>query len=437
MLRSLALALAVMLPAQALAQVPEAKPREAVAAIASEIRERYFSVEKGDAIADALEAEAADGKYDALKDPRDLASALANRLRPEDAHFNVVWSAEAASAPPPPGPAMRARGDGPPAGPPPAGDFDPFSLVNYGFSGAEILPGNVGVITMRLFANIDFSDPEDRARRAADAALAMVANTDAVIFDLRNNGGGAPSMVGYLVSAFTKADADIYNTFHSRQGTRSEKPGVFHAKPRLETPLYILTSGRTGSAAEAMPYTLQAAKRATIVGEATGGAANPGGMVPIVGGYAVFISGGSPINPITKANWEGTGVSPDVATPAADALATAHIRALTAIAAEDPERTDAVWTLAALKSTVKLDQVQRARYVGVYGPLEVAAAEDHLEVRRGRRPALELVPLGADAFFVRTDPVMRFKFERDGTGTVVAVEQRDPFGPAQRQRRDP
>ena len=107
MLRSLALALAVMLPAQALAQVPEAKPREAVAAIASEIRERYFSVEKGDAIADALEAEAADGKYDALKDPRDLASALANRLRPEDAHFNVVWSAEAASAPPPPGMGRR------------------------------------------------------------------------------------------------------------------------------------------------------------------------------------------------------------------------------------------------------------------------------------------------------------------------------------------
>lgn len=437
MVRSLVLALAVMLPAQALAQVPEAKPREAVAAIATEIRERYFSAEKGDAIADALETEAAAGKYDALKDPRDLASALANRLRPEDAHFNVIWSAEAAAAPLTAGPAMRAPGGGPPPGQQPADGFDPFSLVNYGFASAEILPGNVGVITMRLFANIDFDNPDDPARRAADAALAMVANTDAVVFDLRNNGGGAPSMVGYLVSAFTKPDADIYNTFHSRQGTRSEKPGVFYGRPRLEVPVYVLTSGRTGSAAEAMPYTLQAAKRATIVGEATGGAANPGGIVPIAGGYAVFISAGSPINPITKTNWEGAGVKPDVATPAADALTTAQIRALTAIAAEDPERTDAVWALAALKSAVKLDEAQRARYVGVYGPLEVVAVGDRLEVRRGRRPALELVPLGADVFFVRTDPVIRFKFERDATGAAVAVEQRDPFGPAQRQRRNP
>lgn len=435
MVRSLVLALAVMLPAQALAQVPEAKPREAVAAIATEIRERYFSAEKGDAIADALEAEAAAGKYDALKDPRDLASALANRLRPEDAHFAVIWSTEVAALAPPAG---RLPPPGPgPGGPPRPVGADLARLGNYGIESVQILPGNVGVITMRQFAHIDFSNLDDPARRAIDAALAMVANADAVIMDLRNNGGGSPAMVGYVVSAFTKPDADIYNTFHDRQGTRSEKPDQFYAKPRLETPLYILTSGRTGSAGESMPYTLQAAKRATIVGEASAGAANPGGMVPIPGGFRVFISAGSPINPITKTNWEGAGVQPDVATPAADALTTAQIRALTAIAAEDPERTDAVWALAALKSAVKLDEAQRARYVGVYGPLEVVAVGDRLEVRRGRRPALELVPLGADVFFVRTDPVIRFKFERDATGAAVAVEQRDPFGPAQRQRRNP
>lgn len=428
MIRPLALALALMLPASAMAQVPEAKPRETVAAIASQIRERYFSAETGDAIADALEAEAAQGKYDALKDPRDLASALGNRLRPEDAHFNVIWSADAAAVPPPPGPRMRPPG--------PAGS-DPARLSNYGFEGVDILPGNVGVITMRQFANIDFENPDDPARRAAEAALAMVANTDAVIFDLRNNGGGSPAMVGYLVSAFTKPDADIYNTFHSRQGTRDEKPDQFFANPRLETPLYVLTSARTGSAGEAMPYTLQAAKRATIVGEATGGAANPGGMVPIAGGYAVFISAGSPINPITKKNWEGTGVQPDVAIPSADALNTAHILALETIAAADPKRTDAAWAIAALKSTHTLTAAQRATYAGAYGPLEIVAADGRLEVRRGRRPALELVPLGGDVFFVRTDPLMRFTFERDSTGKTIAVEQRDPFGPPQRQRREP
>jgi hypothetical protein len=265
----------------------------------------------------------------------------------------------------------------------------------------------------------------------------MVANADAVIFDLRNNGGGSPAMVGYLVSAFTPPDANIYNVFHDRGGTRDEKPDQFHAKPRLDVPLYILTSARTGSAGEAMPYTLQAAKRATIVGEASGGAANPGGFVPVEGGYRVFISMGSPINPVTGRNWEGDGVKPDIAAPSAEALTVAHIRALEAIAAADPKRTDAAWAIAALKSTQTLNASQRALYAGVYGPLEVVANGDRLEVRRGRRPALELVPLGGDVFFVRTDPLMRFAFDRDASGRMVAVEQRDPFGASQRQRRDP
>lgn len=437
MIRSFAVTVTMLAAMPALAQIPEAKPREAVTAIASEIRARYFSAEKGDAIADALEAEAAAGKYDALKDPRDLAAALGNRLRPEDAHFSVSWSAEPAPPAPPAGrlpPAGPGAGSGTP--PRPAGP-DPARLNNYGFDGAELLPGNVGVITMRQFAHIDFTNADDPARRAADAALALVANADAVIIDLRNNGGGSPAMVGYLVSAFTKPDADIYNTFHDRQGTQTEKPDQFYAKPRLDTPLFILTSGRTGSAGESMPYTLQAAKRATIVGEATGGAANPGGTVPVAGGYRVFISAGSPINPITKANWEGKGVQPDVAAPAAEALTVAHILALEKIAAADPKRTDAVWANAALRASHTLTAAQRTLYVGVYGPLEVVANGDRLEVRRGRRPVLELAPLGGDVFFVRTDPLIRFTFDRDATGRITAVEQRDPFGGSQRQRRDP
>ena len=86
MFRSLAIALLALTSGQALAQTP----RETVGAIAAQIRETYFSAEKGDAIADALEAEAAAGRYDQLTDPRDLAASLSNRLRPEDAHFNVI-----------------------------------------------------------------------------------------------------------------------------------------------------------------------------------------------------------------------------------------------------------------------------------------------------------------------------------------------------------
>jgi len=428
MLRSLAIALLALTSGQALAQTP----RETVGAIAAQIREIYFSAEKGDAIADALEAEAAAGRYDQLTDPRDLAASLSNRLRPEDAHFNVMWSAE----PMPPGRGAPGPVHGPrPPGPPAPGGIDPDRFSNYGFAGVSVLPGNIGLIEMRSFANIDFGNPNDPARRAADAALALVANTDAVIFDLRNNGGGAPSMVGYLVSAFTPPDANIYNVFHSRQGTRDEKPEQFHANPRLDVPVYVLISARTGSAAEAFPYTLQAARRATIVGEPSGGAANPGGIVPIPGGFRVFISGGSPVNPVTGRNWEGTGVVPELATPAADALNAARARALDAIVAGDARRTDAVWARQALDAAGKPASALPA-YAGSYGPLSVVETNGRLELRRDRRPPLVLQSLGGDLFSVTTDPLMHVTFERDGAGKIVAVSQAAPYGPPQRQRRD-
>lgn len=415
-------ALILALPGLCLAQTTP-PPRETVGAVASQIRDRYFSVERGDAIADALEAEAAAGRYDALTDPRDLATALSSRLRPEDAHFSVAYDPNAPD-----------RGAGA-RRPPGAGGVDPQRLSNYGFSRVEVLPGNIGLIEMRSFANIDFSDPNNPARRAADAALALVADTDAVIFDLRNNGGGAPSMVGYLVSAFTPAGAPIYNVFHDRTGTEEESPGEFYAQPRLTVPVYVLVSGRSGSAAEAFPYTLQAARRATIVGETTGGAANPGGFVPIPGGFMVFISGGSPVNPITGTNWEGTGVIPDVQVASADALSRAHGLALQTVVEADPNRTDAAWTLAALQGEPGMF-IDRSAYAGTYGPVVISDEGGRLLARRGRRPALELVPLETDVFFVAGDPLTRFVFERDAEGRVFAVEQRMAFGPAQRLRRE-
>ena len=421
-LKVLILAVALVLPGgPALAQDTTPPPRAVVEAIAERIRDQYFSVERGDAIADALEAEAASGQYDGYSDPRDLAAALSARLRPEDAHFVVLHDPAGPAAGPGSG-GVRSQG------------ADIQRLSNYGFTRVEVLPGNIGLIEMRSFANIDFGNRNDPARRAADAALALVAHTDAVIFDLRANGGGSPAMVGYLVSAFTPPDADIYNVFHNRDGTRRESPRVYYAAPRLDVPLYIVTSPRTGSAAEAFPYTLQAAGRATVVGEATGGASNPGGMVPIPGGFMVFISGGSPINPITGRNWEGTGVIPDVEAPAAVALNQTQRLALGQVLAAHPDRTDAAWALSAFRTWTG-GPVPLADYAGTYGPLTVSVEDQALVVRRGRRPPMVLAPVEADLFFISGDPLMRFAFEREPSGRVIAVEQRPVFGPGMRQRR--
>ena len=407
------LALTSPAPVQAAAQAERPTPRQTAAAVAARIRELYFDPVAAERIAADLESAAAAGAFDDLTDGRDLAAELRTRLRPSDAHFNVVYDPDASAAPlrrrPPEGAAPQQR---------PVNPME--ARTHYGFRKAEILPGNVGYIDLRQFHDIDFSNPADPARRAADAALDFVSGADAVIFDLRDNGGGAPSMVGYLTSAFTPANAPIYTIFHSRQGTESEAPAVVHRSPRLEVPVYVLTSGRTGSAGEAFPYTLQGAGRATIVGEATGGAANPGGMVPVGGGFAVFISMGSPRNPATGTNWEGTGVIPDVAAPWSEALDRAHALALERIVAADAGRTDAVWALEALRADVPGGDL--SAYAGTYGEQTVAVSGDRLSITRGRRPPVVLSPLGEDLFTVVGDPSRRYQFSRDEAGRVTAFD---------------
>jgi len=87
-----------------------------------------------------------------------------------------------------------------------------------------------------------------------------------------------------------------------------------------DVPLFVLTSSRTFSGAEECAYDLQTQHRATIVGETTGGGANPGGDQPIDEQLSVFVPVGKAVNPVTGTNWEGTGVAPDVACPAGQAL---------------------------------------------------------------------------------------------------------------------
>jgi len=391
-------------------------PRDVVDQIATIIDNNYFDVAKAREIAKDLRAAAQAGRFDARVDSRDLAAALTAQLRPLDHHFNVLWSplqpaasgANAAAALP----HMSAEAQ------------DRRSA--YGFRRVEMLPGAIGLIDMRSFADFSFRKQDEPARNAVEAALALVSGADAIIIDLRNNGGGSPAMVGYLVSAFTLPDANIYNLFHSREGTESERPQDSYPKPLLDVPLYVLISARTGSAAEATAYTLQAARRAVIVGEASGGAANPGGEFPVGEGFSVFVSTGTPVNAVTGTNWEGVGVKPDVPVPADHALERAQVLALEAVVAKKAnaaEVIDTQWTLEALRA----EQSPRTGpplgdYAGTYEDTMISASGANLALRRGRRPAWMLVRLHGDAFFVRGEPFRRALFERNVAGKVKGFQ---------------
>lgn len=399
-----------------------AEPRDVVRRVADQIAANYFDPAKGAQIARDLKAEASGGAFDRYKNPLDLAEALSSRLRPLDGHFQVQWS----------------KGVGPAAaGPAPRDDpdFDREARTNYGFRKVEILPGNLGLIDLRHFAG--FQTADGPARKAADAAMTLLSGTDAIIIDLRDNGGGSPAMVGYLASWFAPKGAEIYNTFKSRSPDASEAPTFDVPARRIGARLYVLTSGRTGSAAEAFAYTVQSAKLGVVVGERSGGAANPGDFRPAGDGFRVFVSSGRPVNPITRTNWEQTGVTPDVSCPADAALATAQALALreTLKTAKGAARTEAEWALAAL-TPVTVEPATLAGYAGVYGGRKVSVEDGRLVVRRERRPPYGLIPVGPDTFAIAdNESPMQVRFERDAAGKPAALLTVDATGQTSRSAR--
>ena len=404
-----------------------AAPRDVVEQVATLIENNYFDPTRAAAIADDLRAGARAGQFDSLRDPRDLATAVTARLQPSDHHFRLTWS-----------PAGQPTSDRPDsANPGPAQSLETLERRNaYGFRRVEILPGALGYIDLRTFADFSFAKPDEPARQAADAALALVASADAVIVDLRNNGGGSPNMVGYLVSAFTPPDANIYNTFRHRDTVGTERPKQSYAKPRLDVPLYILISGRTASAAESTAYTLQAAKRAVLVGEVSRGAANPGGELPVGDGFNVFISTSTAINPITGTNWEGVGVKPDVPVSPDKALERAEILALQGVLAQDPNgaSVETRWILEALQSEATPAPSPGAPlsdYVGTYtAGASIIAERAGLALRRDRSPPWSLVRIHDDVFAVRDEPFRRVQFERNASRKITRFELVRAGGPA-------
>lgn len=278
--------------------------RAAVSGVASTIEQHYFDPERGEEMARQLRGWADAGEFDAASGAEAIASALTARVRPMDGHLRV----------------RPATGVRPPMRPRASAPADAPQRADAGIRKVEVLPGNIGYLGLEEFAHFEYGRRDEPARTAIDAALARLARTGAMVVDVRGNHGGSPAMVGYLVSAFLAPGADPYNRFHTRKATFSEAPREAYSAPRPQVPLYVLIDGGTGSAAESFAYTLSAARRATLVGERSGGAANPGEYFPAGNGLEVFVPTGSPVNPVTHGNWEGEGVKPDVASKPQAAL---------------------------------------------------------------------------------------------------------------------
>ncbi len=277
----------------------------------------YVFPQTARAMADAVRAH----RYDGISDARQLADTLTAHLRAvsHDKHLTVFYSARPlpeAAPDPASDPEMRQR------------MASQLRFMNYGIAEAKRLDGNVGYLKMTGFAPVD--GPE--ARAAVAQAMGFLSRTDALVIDLRDNQGGEPEMV-QLVSSYLFGPEPVHlNSLYWRKDDRTEE---FWTLPVLDGPrygpdraVYVLTANQTFSAAEEFCYNLQQRGRAVVVGETTGGGAHPGGAVRVTEHVGVWVPMGRAINPVSGTNWEGTGVAPDVAAPAADALTVAHRQAL-------------------------------------------------------------------------------------------------------------
>jgi tetratricopeptide (TPR) repeat protein len=195
---------------------------------------------------------------------------------------------------------------------------------NYGFHKVEILESNIGYIDFRYFAS-----PFAAGDRVV-AVMSFLKYTDAIIFDLRKNGGGNPEMIQLMCSYLFDEKVHL-NSLFWREGDQTVEYWTLDqidGERMPDVPVFVLTSHYTFSGAEEFTYNLKTRNRAIIIGETTGGGANPGGMQPITERFGMFIPTGRAINPVTGINWEGTGVEPDVKVEADSALAVARRKAM-------------------------------------------------------------------------------------------------------------
>jgi len=402
-------------------RVLDAAARRAVIDSAASLLVRYYAfADTGQMLAAHLRARLAAGAFDGATTEPQLGEALTREMQAfnHDGHLYTAYRPAAGSSAA--AAFRRAQGGERGRAEPAAADVAALRRQNYGIARAERLDGNVGYIEVTSFTR------GDEAAAAIDAAMAMLQHVDAMIVDLRRNGGGS-EMTHYLMSYFQPDGAvQTWNYTRMMGDTMKNLSRPVNGTKRLDIPVYVLTSGRTASAAEAFAHTLKSAGRAKTVGTATSGAGYNNMTFPLTDETAISISIGAAFYPTTGQRWEGAGVQPDIAVPAEQALAVARAEALATLAAREADprhKQELAWAAEVARAELHPVSVPAAaltKYAGTYGDRVVTVDGDRLIYqRRADRPGDALTPVSETTF--APTPESRIEFVRDARGAVTAL----------------
>ncbi|MEK6154492.1 S41 family peptidase [Flavobacteriaceae bacterium 3-367] len=386
--------------------------------VAQLLDENYIFPETAKKVGMALKENLRKGIYTPLRDPAELAGKITEDLRSlsKDLHFSLQYN---------PGWVVENQVT--------VSKEDSIAFAqqrlaaakrrNFGFKQLTVLEGNVGYLNLSGFEDTRY------AGETAATAMNFFENADALIIDLRQNGGGSPSMIQLITSYLFDAEPIHLNSFYWRQTDQTTQTWTLPYVPGKRRPdldVYVLTSKYTFSAAEEFTYNLKNLERATIVGETTGGGAHPVDRVAASDKFVLQVPIGRAINPITNTNWEGTGVVPDINVPSDKALLTAHIKALENLKREHADVALTYdWHLPALRAKEQPISVAKKTleaYVGKYGPRKITLENGKLFYQREEGPKYKLNPMSDVLFSIEEIPYFRVHFLKSEAGKTQALQ---------------
>jgi retinol-binding protein 3 len=422
-------------------QIDAAVPQEVAEKFARALTNDYAYADKGASMAAAVRAKLESRAYDQIASPEEFAKALQGDARAvvDDRHLRVWYNdrSDLMARRGPPSPEMLAK----------------QRKSNGAIPKVEILAGNIS------YMQVNGMPPPDVSRDAIAAAFAFLRNADALIIDLRANGGGEPATVALYNSYLSEGAPHVTRYIHWRKNDYVQEfktTDLGELAYGAKKPVFALTSHRTFSGGEGFAYDLKAFKRGIVVGETTGGGADPGDVQSLGHGFMTFMPEGYAINPVTNTNWEGVGVKPDVEVPAGQALIKAEILGVERLkdSATDPADREALDAYALYYQAALLHPLNQhpqitlppqviAVYAGTFAGSPAAGVTVRVAVRvRGSRlfiqatgeDEFEAVPETETQFFVR-DVNAELTFVKDADGRANSLEVHHEDGPGWLARR--